>query len=206
MLAPQETRTFFITSATWERRSILQSHPLCDLLLNVIRDNRAKARFQLHEFVFMRDHVHFMLTPAPQVSLEKAVQFIKGGFSFRAKKENLFNGEIWQQGYNESWIKNAGEYGTHVATVDESRQGGIGGAARGIFVFVSAIESGGRCGRINFGLKPTPEGATLPARCSAGLKPSSPAEARGSLHTSALTRGRPSSQEGAPTFMWGGAL
>ena len=114
MLAPQETRTFFISAATWQRRPILQSQPLCDLLLTIIRENRAKARFQLHEFVFMRDHVHFILTPAPQVSLEKAVQFIKGGFSFRAKKENMFSGEIWQKGYNESWIKDAGEYARHV--------------------------------------------------------------------------------------------
>jgi len=97
-LAPQQTRTYFITSRTWERRAILQSHPLCDLLLNVIRENRAKDRFQVHEFVFMRDHIHLILTPAPLVSLEKAVQFIKGGFSFRAKKEGLFNGEIWQKG------------------------------------------------------------------------------------------------------------
>src|ERR1700758_1670208 len=113
MLAPQETRTFFISSATWERRSILQSHSLCELLPSVIRENRAKQRFQLHEFVFMRDHVHLILTPSPQISLEKAMQFIKGGFSFRAKKEQLFNGEIWQKGYNETRIKDAGEYAQH---------------------------------------------------------------------------------------------
>src|SRR5271163_3664839 len=101
LLAPQETRTFFISSATWNRTLILQSKPLCDLLLDVIRENRAKQRFQIHEFVFMRDHVHLILTPAPIVSLEKAMQFIKGGFSFRAKKELNFNGEIWQKGYNE---------------------------------------------------------------------------------------------------------
>jgi len=117
MLAPQETRTFFISSATWERRSILQSHSLCELLLSIIRENRAKQRFQLHEFVFMRDHVHLILTPAPQISLEKAMQFIKGGFSFRAKKEQLFNGEIWQKGYNETRIKDAGEYAQHVEYV-----------------------------------------------------------------------------------------
>lgn len=113
-LAPQETRTFVISTATWQRRSILQSHPLCDLLLNVIRENRTKARFQLHEFVFMRDHVHLILTPAQEISLEKAMQFIKGGFSFRAKKENLFNGEIWEKGYNERRIKNVIEYAHHV--------------------------------------------------------------------------------------------
>jgi putative transposase len=108
--APQEIRTFFISTATWERRSLLQSTPLCDLLLNVLRENRAKQRFRLHEFVLMRDHVHLILTPSSLVPLEKAIQFIKGGFSFRAKKEANFNGEIWQKGYNEQRIKDAHDY------------------------------------------------------------------------------------------------
>ncbi|MGP8155459.1 MAG: REP-associated tyrosine transposase [Candidatus Acidiferrales bacterium] len=112
-LAPQETRTYFVTSATWSRKSILQSHPLCDLLMDVLRENRAKQRFEMHEFVFMPDHVHFILTPAPLVSLEKAIQFIKGGFSYRAKKELNLHGEIWQKGYNEHRIKDAGEYAQH---------------------------------------------------------------------------------------------
>ena len=33
----------------------------------------------------MPDHIHVLLTPT--TNLEKAVQFIKGGFSYRAKKE-----------------------------------------------------------------------------------------------------------------------
>ena len=117
LLAPQETRTFFTSFTTWERRSILQSEPLCDLLLDVIRENRGKQRFQVHEFVFMRDHVHLILTPTPLVPLEKAVQFIKGGFSYRAKKEMKFNGEIWQKGYNERRIKDAEDYGQHVVYI-----------------------------------------------------------------------------------------
>jgi putative transposase len=84
--APQETRTFFTSFATWERRFILQSNPLCDLLLDVIRENRTRQRFEVHEFVFMRNHVHLTLTPAPLVSLEKAMQFIKGGFSYLARR------------------------------------------------------------------------------------------------------------------------
>jgi putative transposase len=113
-LAPQETRTFFTTSATWERRPILQSHPLCDLLLEVIHENRAKQNFQIHEFVFMPDHVHLILTPAPLVPLEKAMQFVKGGFSHRAKKEMLFQGEIWQSGYHDHRIQDANDYANHV--------------------------------------------------------------------------------------------
>jgi putative transposase len=114
MFAPQETRTFFTSSTTWERRQILQSHNLCDILLDVLRENRAKQRLQIHEFVFMRDHIHLILTPGPLVSLEKAMQFIKGGFSYRAKKELNCSGEIWQKGYNERLIKDAGEYAKDV--------------------------------------------------------------------------------------------
>ncbi len=113
-LAPQESRTFLLSSATWQRRMILQSNPLCELLLQVIRDHRAQQRFQLHAFVFMPNHVHLILTPAPLVSLEKAMQLIKGGFSFRAKKEMSFNQEIWQKGYNEHRIRDADDYSKHV--------------------------------------------------------------------------------------------
>jgi putative transposase len=112
--ASQETRTFFTSSTTWERRSLLQSQSLCDLLLDVLRENRAKQRFQVHEFVFMRDHVHLILTPSPLASLEKAMQFIKGGFSYRAKKELNFQGEIWQKGYNEHRIGDAEEFAKQV--------------------------------------------------------------------------------------------
>jgi putative transposase len=114
LIAPQETRTFFISFTTWERRFILQSSPLCELLLDVIRQNRAKQRLQVHEFVFMRNHVHLIVTPAPLVSLEKAIQFIKGGFSYRAAKEKNLNHEIWQKGYNEHRIRDAAEYAQHV--------------------------------------------------------------------------------------------
>jgi putative transposase len=117
LLAPQETRTFFTSSAIWERRLILQSNPLCNLLLDVLRENRAKQRLQVHEFVFMPDPVHLILTPAPLVMLEKAMQFIKGGFSYRAKKEMGLNFEIWQKGYNEHRIRNAEEFAQHVEYV-----------------------------------------------------------------------------------------
>src|SRR6266540_1217419 len=94
-LAPQSIRTFFVTFSTAGRRSIFQSDQFATLLLSVLGDNRLKRRFELHEFVIMPDHVHLLITPAPDVSLEKAVQYIKGGFSFRAKRELGSAMEIW---------------------------------------------------------------------------------------------------------------
>jgi putative transposase len=49
----------------------------------------------------MPDHIHLILTPAQDVSLEKAIQYIKGGFSFLLKSKF----DVWEQGKNESQIR-----------------------------------------------------------------------------------------------------
>ena len=47
------------------------------------------------------------------MSIEKAVQMIKGGFSYRAKKELEFSGEVWQRGFSDVQIKDEKRYLTH---------------------------------------------------------------------------------------------
>jgi putative transposase len=98
--APQEVRTYFVTTVTAGRRHLFQVEATANLLLDTILEYRAKGRFALHAFVIMPDHVHVLITPAHDVSLEKAMQFIKGGFSFRLK--NKF--DVWTRGFNESQI------------------------------------------------------------------------------------------------------
>ena len=85
-LAPQEIRTFVVTSVTDGRRALLQSERMAKLLIDVMRENRRKGRFLIREFVIMPNHFHLLITPAEEVSLEKAIQFVKGGFSYRVKK------------------------------------------------------------------------------------------------------------------------
>ena len=41
----------------------------------------------LDEFIIMPDHVHLLITPGRSCSLERAMQFIKGGYSYRVRKE-----------------------------------------------------------------------------------------------------------------------
>ena len=120
MIAPQSIRTFFVTSNTYQRRSLLQSEPMARLLLDVLYDNRQKGRLLLHEFVIMLNHFHLLLTPAPDIPLEKAMQFIKGGFSYRAKKELLLNFEIWQPGFTNHRIHDAADYEQHRAYIREN--------------------------------------------------------------------------------------
>jgi putative transposase len=111
--APQEIRTFFVTSVANGRRPVFKKDAMARLLLAVLQDNRSKGRFLLHEFVAMPDHFHLILTPAPDLSLEKAVQYIKGGFSFRAKREVGITSLIWQESFTNHRIRDAEDYALH---------------------------------------------------------------------------------------------
>ena len=98
--APQELRTYFVTAVTANRRRLFQVEANADLLLNTLTDYRDQNRYHLHSFVVMPDHFHAILTPAPEISLEKAMQYIKGGFSFRLKSKL----DVWSRSFNESQI------------------------------------------------------------------------------------------------------
>ena len=112
-LAPQEIRTFFVTASTWGRRTIFRAAPLAELFLKVCFEYRNKKKFELHEFVLMPDHFHMILTPDHEVPLEKVMQFIKGGYSYRVKKELGWNTEIWSTGFSEHRIKDPNDYENH---------------------------------------------------------------------------------------------
>jgi putative transposase len=99
-LAPQETRTYLVTAVTAGRRSLFQVTATAELLERTILDYRSQGKFLLHAFIIMPDHLHALITPAPDVSLEKAMQFIKGGFSFRLKGKL----DVWMRSFNESQI------------------------------------------------------------------------------------------------------
>src|SRR6202789_962954 len=118
--AAQSTRTFFVTSTTAGRRALLQSDRMAQLLVDVLSENRRKGRFLLHEFVIMPNHFHLLLTPAPEIALEKALQFIKGGFSYRAKREINFPLEIWQASFVNHRIGDAEDYKHHPTYIWEN--------------------------------------------------------------------------------------
>jgi len=115
-VAPQETRTYFVTAVTAGPRRIFQVTANADLLQKTIFDYRAQNRFLLHAYVIMPDHFHAILTPAPDVSLEKAMQFIKGGFSFRLKSKL----DVWERGFNESQILSAEKFRSVAHYIEEN--------------------------------------------------------------------------------------
>ena len=94
-------RTFFVTSSIAAKRNLLQSDRSAQLFIRVLYEYRSQRRFRLHEFVVMPDHFHLLLTVECDSTVERAVQFIKGGFAFRAGREFGFRAPVWQKGFSE---------------------------------------------------------------------------------------------------------
>jgi putative transposase len=86
------------------------------LLQQTILDYRSQGKFLVHAFVIMPNHFHSLITPAPDVSLEKAMQFIKGGFSFRLKSKF----DVWTRGFNESQILTEAKFVNCVRYIEEN--------------------------------------------------------------------------------------
>ncbi len=144
-----------VTSATWGRRSLFQNERWAALLIDTLYHYRGSA-YLLHEFVIMPDHIHILLTP--KTSLEKAVQFIKGGFSYRAKKELGLNMEVWQKGFSDHRIRDANDYRLHQIYIQQNP------VRRNLCGLADEYPYSSACGQ--YELDPAPQ----------GLKPSSSEE------------------------------
>jgi len=94
-------RTFFTTTKTSLGRRLLQSDRNAGLLIEVLRSLVAERAFRLHDFVIMPDHLHLLFTIDEGMTVEKAMQLVKGRFSFRLGREFGFKGEVWQRGFSE---------------------------------------------------------------------------------------------------------
>src|SRR5579863_6008335 len=107
------SRTFFATTATGMGRRLLKSERNAELLIDVLRSLVAEGQFELHDFVIMPDHVHLLLTVHDKMTIEKAMQLIKGRFSHRLSHEFGYKGEVWQRGFTEVQAINRESYEAH---------------------------------------------------------------------------------------------
>jgi putative transposase len=102
------SRLFFVTTKTFMGRFLLQSERNAELLIDVLRGCVKTDKFRVLDFVIMPNHVHLILEVRRGMSIELAMQLIKGGFSYRLKKEKGYLSEVWQKGFSEVRIVDEG--------------------------------------------------------------------------------------------------
>ena len=107
------SRAYFVTAKTWGSRPLFQSERLASLFLETLFHYRDAGKYELHDFVVMPNHVHLLFTPAPGMTLERAMQLIKGGSSHRIGKEVSADLEVWERGYVDHRIRDDEDFERH---------------------------------------------------------------------------------------------
>jgi putative transposase len=114
------SRIFFATTKTSMSRRLLQSERNAKLLIDVMRSLVAEHRFKLHDFVVMPNHIHVLIEVAGEMTIEKAMQLIKGRFSYRLSHEFGYKGEVWQRGFTEVQVLNQQSLEAHKTYIAEN--------------------------------------------------------------------------------------
>ena len=94
-------------------RCLLQSERNALLFIDVLRCYVAAGKFQLHDFVVMPNHIHLLIEVDQATTIEKAMQLIKGRFSYRVKRECGYGREVWLPGFSDQRIKDEQSYLQH---------------------------------------------------------------------------------------------
>ena len=102
--------TYFVTTKAWQSVSVFQVSQFTEVVISKILEYRDRGNYLLHEFVLMPNHLHLILTPAESVSLEKAIQLIKGGSSHEIHRVRGNKMQIWQYGFHESRVTDWMDY------------------------------------------------------------------------------------------------
>jgi putative transposase len=108
-----QLRTFFTSTKTYGGLPLLQTERMATLLIDVLQTYTFAGKFKVHDFVVMRDHLHLLFTVDDEMTVEKVMQLVKGGFSFRAKKELENTREIWQRGFSDVRIRDESSFRAH---------------------------------------------------------------------------------------------
>src|SRR5690242_10347620 len=105
--------TYFVTSRTWESRCLFASGSFCDVFVNALLRYRDAGAYALHHFVLMPDHFHILLTPGRDKSLERVVQYIKGGSARQLGLEKNMKFPVWQRGFSDHRIRDVADFVAH---------------------------------------------------------------------------------------------
>ena len=105
--------TYFLNFCTWHHRRLFPVEAYARLFLKILFHYRRDGRYFLHAFVVMPDHIHLLLTPAQNVTIERAVQLIKGGYSHALGTLTSRKSEVWQRGFTDHRIRDVQDFFYH---------------------------------------------------------------------------------------------
>jgi len=110
--------TYAITTVTAQRRALLQSLQNANLSLDTLFHDRDQGRCQRHGFAIMPEHVHILLTPAIDQTIERCAPCIKGGFSHALPIKPI--GGVWQPSFHQHRTRDAEDFRNQLTYIAEN--------------------------------------------------------------------------------------
>jgi putative transposase len=87
--------TYHVASKIDHEAMALKDPNIKRMFLDMVKAAKEKFPFELWTFTIMDNHIHFLIKPAPGVSLSKIMQWIKGNFAKKWNRENNTKGHLW---------------------------------------------------------------------------------------------------------------
>ena len=101
--------TYFLTAGTYNKTHLLQSDRMAKLFCRTLFEYRDAGKLEVHAFVVMPNNVHLLITVPEGTTLERAMQLVKGGFSFKAGKLFNLGVPVWQKSFVDRRVRDAAE-------------------------------------------------------------------------------------------------
>jgi REP element-mobilizing transposase RayT len=95
----RQAGVYFVTTDTWQKHPLFINTALANIVVEQVLSCRERGFYNLHAFVVMPDHMHVLLTPGETITVEKAMQMIKGGSAHRMGLERPNKFPIWHAGF-----------------------------------------------------------------------------------------------------------
>ena len=87
--------TYYITGNINRDKMELKDNKIKEMLLTVLKQAKRLFKFRLKHFVFIDNHVHFIIKPLKVNTLSKIMQWIFGVFAIRYNKFMKIRGKVW---------------------------------------------------------------------------------------------------------------
>ena len=102
--------SYFVTTKASQNSALFRVTEIADSIVQTLEHYRNRGEYLLHEFVLMPDHLHLLLTPSSTNSLEKSMQFIKGGSSYRLNQQRGHKIDLWHTGFHDWTIRDGSDW------------------------------------------------------------------------------------------------
>ena len=74
----------------------------------------------MHAFVLMPDHFHLLITPAADKTIERAMQYVKGGSARKFSLERNLHFPVWQRGFSDHRVRDCADYENQLRYIREN--------------------------------------------------------------------------------------